>query len=115
MNFIILYLHSQLIGCGCEVKMLDSAEDLGIKHENSKSEKEDSEYVRLVITDEASTSGADLFQPPTETRKGDLRWWSKTIMWCSICIIIILIFIKWGVPFLFEKVCHLFQLSCGLV
>nr|GMD40715.1 transmembrane protein 64 [Ipomoea batatas] len=84
--------------------MLDSAEDLGIKHENSKSEKEDSEYVRLVITDEASASGADLFQPPTETRKGDLRWWSKTIMWCSICIIIILIFIKWGVPFLFEKV-----------
>ncbi|XP_019191161.1 PREDICTED: uncharacterized protein LOC109185647 [Ipomoea nil] len=84
--------------------MLDSAEDLGIKDVNTKSEKADSEYVRLVITDEPSTSGADLFQPPTETRKRDLRWWSKTIMWCSICIIIILIFIKWGVPFLFEKV-----------
>lgn len=90
--------------------MPDSTEDLRKKHENSKSEKEDSEYVRLVITDEARTTEADIFQPPTETRKRDLRWWSKTIMWCSICIIIILIFIKWGVPFLFEKVCHLLHL-----
>ncbi|VFQ84849.1 unnamed protein product [Cuscuta campestris] len=86
--------------------MIDSAEDLSKKHMNRKVDSnEDSEISRLVVTDdEVRTTRADIFQSPAETRKIDLVWLLKTLMWCSICVIIILIFVKWGVPFLFKKV-----------
>ncbi|CAH9064453.1 unnamed protein product [Cuscuta epithymum] len=66
--------------------------------------KEDSEYVRLFVNDEATVSESYVFQSPLETRKRALKWWTKAFMWCIICILILLIFVKWGVPFLFEKV-----------
>lgn len=86
--------------------MIDSEEDLSKKGRSSKvNGKEDSENVRLVITDdEGRTTEADVLQSATETRKLGLLWRLKILMCCSICVIIILIFVKWGVPFLFKKV-----------
>lgn len=87
--------------------MPDSAEDLERKHSNSGSQvKDDSEYVRLVVNDEPRITEPYILQSPVETRKRAIKWWSKALMWCFICIVALLIFIKWGVPFLFEKVCH---------
>ncbi|PIN22248.1 hypothetical protein CDL12_05045 [Handroanthus impetiginosus] len=66
-------------------------------------EREDGEYVRLVMPNELRTAEADL-ESQTAERKRSLRWWIKAIVWCSITIIIILVFMKWGLPFLAKKV-----------
>ena len=82
--------------------MLDSAEKLEKDSLNGRSHvREDSEYVRLVISDEPRLS--DTLQPQAETKKSFI-WWIKAILWCFITILLRLIFMKWGVPFIFEKV-----------
>ncbi|XP_059648345.1 uncharacterized protein LOC132294487 [Cornus florida] len=85
--------------------MPDSAEDLEKQSANRGSQvREDSEYVRLVISNEPRIAEADISQLQSETKNKLLIWWVKAIIWCFITIIILLIFLKWGVPFLFEKV-----------
>lgn len=65
--------------------------------------KEDSEYVRLVIrnerTDEVETS-----QSQSQSRKEAIIWWIKAIIGCIFTVIILLVFLKWGAPYLFEKI-----------
>ncbi|XP_059279845.1 uncharacterized protein LOC132033780 [Lycium ferocissimum] len=65
---------------------------------------EGSEYVKLVIRNEPRATEAVNLQSEVPARKGFTVWWIKAIIWCSSIVIILLIFIKWGVPFLFEKV-----------
>ncbi|KAI3448400.1 hypothetical protein Pfo_005065 [Paulownia fortunei] len=85
------------------MKIPDSTE-LKKKPDNSRGQvREDSEYVRLVIPNELRVIEADT-ESQTQSRKRSLIWWIKAIMWCSITIILLLIFVKWGVPFLVEKV-----------
>ncbi|XP_057469112.1 uncharacterized protein LOC130758275 [Actinidia eriantha] len=82
--------------------MLDSADKLEKDILNGRSRvRADSEYVRLVISDEPRLS--DTLQPQAETKKSFI-WWIKAILWCFITILLILLFVKWGVPFIFEKV-----------
>lgn len=66
--------------------------------------REDSEYVRLVIPSEPRVVESDSLQPQPEQGTRSCRWWIKLLIWCVITVIASLIFIKWGVPFLFEKV-----------
>ncbi|XP_052204383.1 uncharacterized protein LOC127809554 [Diospyros lotus] len=85
--------------------MPDSAEKLGKDVLNGGSQvKEDSEYVRLVIPNEPRAAEADNLQPQAGTRYKPFIWWIKAMLWCFITLIVLLIFVKWGVPFLFEKV-----------
>lgn len=65
--------------------------------------REDSEYVRLVISNEPRTAEADASQSQTLTKRSS-AWWMKALMWCFTGTIILLVFVKWGVPFFFEKV-----------
>lgn len=65
---------------------------------------EDSEYVRLVISDEERTAEASILQPQGERKTKPVLWWVKALVWCIITIIFLLVFAKWGVPFLFQKV-----------
>ncbi|XP_024964062.1 uncharacterized protein LOC112504360 [Cynara cardunculus var. scolymus] len=66
--------------------------------------REDSEHVRLVISNERGTAEADTFQPRTERSNESLKWWIKTVTLSIIAIIVTIVFLKWGVPFIFEKV-----------
>lgn len=67
--------------------------------------REDNEYVRLVISSELGTAANDDgLQPRAETRHKSFTWWIKVLTWCTVTIVLTLIFVKWGVPFLFEKV-----------
>ncbi|KAL4556381.1 hypothetical protein LXL04_039032 [Taraxacum kok-saghyz] len=66
-------------------------------------ETEDSEHVRLVISNE-STSESDILQLQTENRDTRFKWWIKTLTFSIIAILLSILFLKWGVPFLFEKV-----------
>ncbi|XVF86188.1 hypothetical protein PTKIN_Ptkin18bG0020000 [Pterospermum kingtungense] len=66
--------------------------------------REDSEYVRLVISNEPTTIGVDVLQPQPPTTRNTFIWWIKAFVFCIFTLILLLVFLKWGVPFLFEKV-----------
>lgn len=95
------------------MQMPNSSEESGLHGENSVQHvKEDSEYVRLVISDDPRPAEGDTLQPQPETRtKSPIRW-IRTLALCILLVIIILIFLKWGVPFLFEKV-PIVSISCS--
>ncbi|GMH06912.1 hypothetical protein Nepgr_008752 [Nepenthes gracilis] len=63
-----------------------------------------SEYVRLVRSDSVKIPESDVLQSQEERGLKSLIWWIKASLYCSIAIVFLLIFLKWGVPFLFEKV-----------
>lgn len=66
--------------------------------------REDSEYVRLVISSDPRIVDTDSLHPQPASKIRSLRWWIKAITWCIITILALLVFLKWGVPFLFEKI-----------
>lgn len=70
--------------------------------------REDSEYVRLVISDEPRTGEDHNLQSQVLSKRPSI-WWIKAIIWCFVAIVILLVFVKWGVPFIFEKVYDFFQ------
>lgn len=86
------------------MEMLDRPEKLekGLNGRNQL--REDSEYVRLVVSNEPRIVEGDALQPRAETKYKSFIWWMKAIFWCFIVLVVVLIFVKWGVPFLFEKV-----------
>lgn len=94
------------------MKIPDSTKQLEKKHVASEGQvQEDSEYVRLVIPDEPRKSDADALQSQALARKRSLLWWIKAIIWCLISIIILLCFVKWGIPFLVQKVLQFHHIS----
>lgn len=65
--------------------------------------REDGEYERLVISGEDIKVEGDTLQHQIE--KCDRRsWWMKAVTFCIISILLSYILMKWGMPFLFEKV-----------
>ncbi|KAL6501347.1 hypothetical protein OROHE_024994 [Orobanche hederae] len=87
------------------MKKPDSTE-LDKKHDNSRGQvREDSEYVRLVIPSELRVPESDT-ESQTQSRRKVLIWWIKFVIWCSITLTFLLVFVKWAVPFLVEKVLY---------
>ncbi|KAK2978949.1 hypothetical protein RJ640_008730 [Escallonia rubra] len=87
---------------GVSAKMPDLPE-LGKQTTNTGNQgREDSEYVRLVISNEPRILEADNLRPQQRRNKSCI-WWMKAIILCFATIIILLTFVKWGVPFVFEK------------
>ncbi|KAL5789072.1 hypothetical protein ACOSQ2_003960 [Xanthoceras sorbifolium] len=83
--------------------MLNSTEDLGQHNESTVNHvKEDSEYVRLVISNEPRAAEPEILQP--EAGRSKYYTWIKALALCIAIVIVSLIFLKWVVPFLFEKV-----------
>ncbi|OMO65625.1 SNARE associated Golgi protein [Corchorus olitorius] len=68
--------------------------------------RQNSEYVRLVTSDHEHTAvEIETLQPqPTTTRAKAFLWWIKVFVFSIFTVILLLVFVKWGVPFLFEKV-----------
>ncbi|KAF8401187.1 hypothetical protein HHK36_012118 [Tetracentron sinense] len=91
--------------CGVSIKMTNSFEELGEHHANSGHHmREDSECVSLVMSNEPTMANIDILHPQVETRHKYLIWWIKALSWCVVTIFFLLIFLKWGVPVLLEKV-----------
>ena len=85
--------------------MSSSSEVLEMKNENSDQHtREDSEYERLVMSNDRRTVDVNVLQPPQKSKYKSLTWWMKVFFGGLIGILLSLIFLKWGVPFAFEKV-----------
>ncbi|KAF4377103.1 hypothetical protein CsatB_023403 [Cannabis sativa] len=83
------------------MKSSDSSEEFGKHADSVHHVREDSEYVRLVINERRTET--EMLQPEAEARKS-LLWWVKALLFCVVVTISILLLLKWGVPFVFEKV-----------
>ncbi|XP_009775329.1 uncharacterized protein LOC107827372 isoform X1 [Nicotiana tabacum] len=91
-------------GFWCRTMMPESTDDSDKANTNRESQvKEDSEYVRLVIRNER-TSEVETSQSQSLSRRESIIWWIKAIIGCIFTVIILLVFIKWGAPFLFQKI-----------
>lgn len=68
--------------------------------------KVDDEYSRLVIPGQNGTpdNASNAKAQPQFTKSGPFAWWIKFLFACAFSIILGYAFIKWGIPFLFEKV-----------
>ncbi|XP_068663343.1 uncharacterized protein [Aristolochia californica] len=71
---------------------------------NNDRQAEDSEYVRLVIGNEPRFGEADDLQSQLGTKRASVMWWLKVLVCCLALIVIIPILLKWGIPFILEKV-----------
>ncbi|KAD0780427.1 hypothetical protein E3N88_43726 [Mikania micrantha] len=63
---------------------------------------EDGEFERLVISDEVKVEG-DLLQPQIERCNRSWKWWIKAVTLSIFTILVSIFLMKWGVPFVFEK------------
>ncbi|XP_038680711.1 transmembrane protein 64-like [Tripterygium wilfordii] len=81
------------------------SEELGKEGANSQHYSiEDNEYVRLVISNEPGATEADMLSSQANTRIDTSIWWLRALFLSIVVIICLLILVKWGVPFVFEKV-----------
>lgn len=87
--------------------MPDSPEEVR-KHDVNPEQlpREDSEYVRLVLSNEPVTVEAGNLRPQTDERFHNFLWWTKALSLVAIIAITVLAFFKWGVPFLLGKVLY---------
>jgi hypothetical protein len=83
--------------------------DITRKMDNENHErhlKVDDEYSRLVMPGQhgpLDNTSDTKFQPQL-TKSRPFAWWIKFLFACMFSTILGYVFIKWGVPFLFEKV-----------
>lgn len=73
--------------------------------------REDNEYVRLVVgtTHEPSSPPETVLSvSQSEMRTRNLIWWFKALGICALTLLLTLVFAKWGVPFVFQKVASFF-------
>lgn len=84
--------------------MSSSSDVLEVKIENSDPyTREDNEYARLVVPDDSSPVDEVALQPLHRANKY-WNWWVKILFGSLLGILLGLIFLKWGVPFTFEKI-----------
>ncbi|XP_021759571.1 transmembrane protein 64-like [Chenopodium quinoa] len=66
--------------------------------------REDSEYVSLVTSDLTKRTEAGVLHSQAEVRSKSLAWWIKALILFSTSVACVLVLLKWGVPFVFEKI-----------
>ncbi|WZZ73814.1 hypothetical protein YC2023_085184 [Brassica napus] len=67
--------------------------------------REDNEYVRLVVgTPHEPSPPETVLVSQSEIRTRNLIWWFKALGICALALFLTLVFAKWGVPFVFQKV-----------
>lgn len=85
--------------------MSSSSEMLEKNCENSELHtREDSEYARLVAPNELRTADINSQQALEKSNSKSFIWWMKLLSCCLLLMLLAFIFVKWGVPFAFEKV-----------
>lgn len=79
------------------------SEELGKDHANSgQHTREDSECVRLVVSNEQRTEEVDMLHSRAKYKSS--TWWLKAVLGSALSIAFLYIFVKWGIPFFLEKI-----------
>ncbi|CAN0910140.1 TVP38/TMEM64 family membrane protein slr0305 [Linum grandiflorum] len=68
--------------------------------------REESEFVRLVMSHEPMPISSHGMEPQTTSRVKSPLWWCKILSLALVAGVILFISIKWVLPFLFEKVLY---------
>uniref|UniRef100_A0ACD5WHU2 Uncharacterized protein n=1 Tax=Avena sativa TaxID=4498 RepID=A0ACD5WHU2_AVESA len=76
--------------------------DNGIEH--SEHNIKDDEYARLVPPAQHAAADINTQVLPEQPESRHFIWWMKVLLGCFLLIIVSYIFVKFGVPFAFEKV-----------
>ncbi|XP_062211388.1 uncharacterized protein LOC133912586 isoform X2 [Phragmites australis] len=74
----------------------------GIEH--SEQNTKDDEYARLVTPAQHASSDVNAAILPEQPKSRSFIWWMKVLLGCFLLILVGYVFVKWGVPFAFEKV-----------
>jgi hypothetical protein len=74
----------------------------GIEH--SEHNIKDDEYTRLVPPAQHATADINAEVLPQQPKSRHFIWWMKVLLGCFLLMIVSYIFVKYGVPFAFEKV-----------
>ncbi|KAK9086070.1 hypothetical protein Sjap_026481 [Stephania japonica] len=86
--------------------MINSSEGEARKHSPKPEDHsaEESEYVRLFIPNEPRITDASYVQGHGKSKYCSLAWWMRAFLWSLLLSIVVVVSLKWGVPFLLEKV-----------
>ncbi|KAL6878377.1 hypothetical protein ACP4OV_012547 [Aristida adscensionis] len=76
----------------------------GMGIEPSERSTKDDEYVRLVMPAQRSASEVGAASLAEQPKSRSFIWWMKVLLGCLLLVLVCYIFVKWGVPFAFEKV-----------
>ncbi|KAF0911992.1 hypothetical protein E2562_012803 [Oryza meyeriana var. granulata] len=72
-------------------------------NDQTEQNTKDDEYERLVRPAQTAMSDINMVVLPEQPTSRSI-WWMKVLLGCFLLILVSYIFIKWGVPFAFEKV-----------
>lgn len=77
--------------------------------------REDNESVRLVVVTHEAASQPETVSQSEEMQSRNLMWWFKALCLCALTLLLTLVFAKWGVPFVFQKVLPFFFSNLKLI
>ncbi|PKA54630.1 putative membrane protein [Apostasia shenzhenica] len=85
--------------------MASSTDDLEKTSDNCTQHAAEDEYERLVTPSQTSTPDMNAlpFRESAESPRSAI-WWMKALFCCLLLIMLSIAFVKWGIPFAFEKV-----------
>ncbi|CAL9045313.1 unnamed protein product [Musa banksii] len=90
--------------CGISQKM-SSASEMSVKNiETSELRTMEDEYARLMLPSETRMANFDSQQAVEKAKSNSCIWWMKFFFCCFLLLLLIFVFVKWGIPFAFEKV-----------
>ncbi|XP_020589691.1 transmembrane protein 64 [Phalaenopsis equestris] len=85
--------------------MINPTEGFRKNIENTRQQSGDeNEYARLVKPGETSAGDTSALPIPETTQHGPLTWWKKALFFSFLLIILCFVLVKWGIPFVFEKI-----------
>ncbi|KAL2460664.1 SNARE associated Golgi protein family [Abeliophyllum distichum] len=87
--------------------MLDSPKELEKNHSNSADPlREGIKHIILDMPNKARIPEMSNLESQSKSRIRSRMWWLKAAILCSVIIAFLAIFLKWGAPFLIEKVLY---------
>ncbi|URD77678.1 SNARE associated Golgi protein, partial [Musa troglodytarum] len=90
--------------CGTPRKMSNSSEMSGKNVETSELQTMEDEHARLVLPSESRIANFDSQQVVEKATSRTYIWWMKILFFCILLVVLSFVFVKWGIPFAFEKV-----------
>lgn len=72
--------------------------------ENPEQHVKDDEYARLVMPSDTITANPNVIESLEPAKSKPFLWWMKALLVCLLLLILSFVFVKWGIPFAFEKV-----------